>query len=49
VNISGNYAVSKRMTLFARIDNVFNVNYEEAASYGTPGLSASGGIKIALL
>jgi vitamin B12 transporter len=49
VNVSGNYVLSKRMTLFARVDNVFNVNYEEAGSYGTPGLSAFGGLKIALL
>jgi vitamin B12 transporter len=49
VNVSGNYTLSKTITLFARIDNVFNVNYEEAGGYGTPGLSAFGGVKISLL
>jgi vitamin B12 transporter len=48
VNVSGNYTLSKTLTLFARIDNVFNVNYEESGGYGTPGLSAFGGVKISL-
>ena len=49
VNVSANYAVSKRLTLFARMDNVFNTNYEEAGSYGTPGFSVFGGVRISSL
>jgi vitamin B12 transporter len=49
VNVSGTYALSKGVSLFARIDNLFNTKYEEAGGYGTPGLSAYGGIKVTLL
>ncbi|MGE5173130.1 MAG: TonB-dependent receptor plug domain-containing protein [Betaproteobacteria bacterium] len=49
VGISGNYALSKWLALFARVDNVFNTKYEEAGSYGTPGFSVFGGIKISSL
>ena len=49
VNVSGTYALSKRLALFARIDNVLNANYEEAGSYGTPGFSVFGGIKVSSL
>jgi vitamin B12 transporter len=49
VNVSSTYALSKGLSLFARIDNLFNTKYEEAGSYGTPGLSAYGGIKVTLL
>ncbi len=49
VNVSSTYALSKRLSLFARIDNLFNTKYEEAGGYGTAGLSAYGGIKVILL
>lgn len=49
VNVSGNYAVTKGMALFARIDNLSNTNYEEAGGFGTPGRSFFGGIKLSLL
>ncbi len=49
VNMSGTFALSKGLSLFGRIDNLFNTKYEEAGGYGTPGLSAIGGIKVTLL
>ncbi|MHB8843405.1 MAG: TonB-dependent receptor domain-containing protein [Nitrospirota bacterium] len=49
VGLSGNYSLSKWLAVFARIDNVFNTNYEEAGSYGTPGFSTLAGIKITSL
>jgi len=49
VNLSGTYRVTKWLNAFARIDNLFDTDYEEAGSYGTPGLSIFGGIKISSL
>jgi vitamin B12 transporter len=49
VNVSGTYSISKLVTLFARIDNLFNTRYEEAGSFGTPGFSVFGGIRISSL
>jgi vitamin B12 transporter len=48
VNLSGNYNVTKSIILFGRIDNLFDENYEEAGSYGTPGLSFFGGVRVSL-
>jgi vitamin B12 transporter len=49
VNLAGNYRVTKWLTLFARIDNLFDAHYEEVGSFGTPGFSIFGGIKITSL
>jgi len=49
VNLISSYKMTKGLTIFARIDNLFDVHYEEAGSYGTPGFSIFGGIKISSL
>jgi vitamin B12 transporter len=49
VNLSGSYKANKWMTLFARIDNLFDARYEEIGSYGTPGFSVFGGVRISTL
>ena len=49
VKLSGNYRASKWLTLFARIDNLFNAHYEEVGSFSTPGFSVFGGIKVIYL
>ncbi len=46
VNLKGRYFISDSITLFARIDNLFNESYEEAGNYGVPGVSAFGGVKV---
>ena len=46
VNLSGSFKVHKYVEVFARIENLFNENYEEVFGYGTPGISAYGGIKL---
>lgn len=49
VNLSGDYKISKWLTVFARVDNLFNKQYEEAGSYKTPGFSIYGGVKVVTL
>ena len=46
VNLRGSYAVLKNLSLFARVDNLFDKKYEEVSGYGTPGLSVFGGVKV---
>ncbi len=41
-----NYEVTDHMTLYARLDNLLNKQYEEVYSYGMPGLSAYAGVKL---
>lgn len=46
VNLRGSYALHKNLSLYVRIDNLFDKSYEEVAGYGTPGLSVFGGVKV---
>jgi vitamin B12 transporter len=46
VNLAASYQVSDRLRLFARVENLFDEQYEEVAGYGTPGIAAYLGVKI---
>lgn len=48
VNLIGEYQVSDTVRLHARVENVFDEDYEHAKGYGTPGLSAYGGVTVDL-
>ena len=45
VNLSGTYKISKVISVFARIENLFDADYEEVFSYGTKGISFYGGMR----
>lgn len=51
-NLFAEYAIAKDIKAFARIDNLFDTNYDIARSrnviYGTPGISAFAGIRYTL-
>ena len=38
VNLSGNYRITKWLTAFARVDNLFNAHYEEVGGFNIPGV-----------
>jgi|Deesub1362A_J573_1020465.scaffolds.fasta_scaffold00964_21 vitamin B12 transporter len=46
VNLSGGYRIMDNIELFARIDNLLDEDYETAAGYNTPGISAFAGVKV---
>jgi vitamin B12 transporter len=48
VNLSGNYRATKDITLFGRIENLFNAHYEEVGGFGTKGASFYGGVRVSL-
>lgn len=48
LNIAGYYNLFKFLKLFARVENLFDTDYEEVYGYGTPGLSAFAGLKLNL-
>ncbi len=48
VNLSGTVRATKNLSIFARAENIFDEDYEEAADYETPGLSFYGGMKLVL-
>ncbi len=45
INLSANYDLFDYMRIFGRIENLFDVDYEEVLGFGTPGISAFGGVK----
>ena len=46
VNLAGSYNLTKSIRLFGRIENLFNKEYEEIKGYGSPGISAYGGVRL---
>ncbi len=46
VNLAASYQYRPNLKLFARVDNLFDEDYEEVAGYGTAGLSAYAGVKL---
>ncbi|QPQ54839.1 TonB-dependent receptor [Allosphingosinicella flava] len=45
VNLAADYRVSDRWSLFGRIENVFDADYEDVFSYRTPGRAAYLGVR----
>lgn len=48
VNLNASYQASKLLELYARVDNLFDEEYEEVISYQTPGLGAHLGFRVTL-
>ena len=46
VDFTGNYHLTSNARLFARLDNAFDEDYEEAGGFSTPGIAAYGGIRV---
>lgn len=46
VNIFGTYPVMDRLSLFARVENLFDEKYEPVLGYGAPGRAAYGGVRV---
>lgn len=46
VNLSSNYEVNEHLTLFARLDNLLNKQYQMLYGYGTLGFNGLGGFNV---
>jgi vitamin B12 transporter len=46
VNLAVSYDITKNFQLFGRVENLLDKEYEEAKSFGIPGLSFFGGMKL---
>lgn len=46
VNLRGSYEVNRHVRLYARVDDLFDTDYEEAGGYNAPGIAAFGGIEV---
>jgi vitamin B12 transporter len=47
VNVAADYAVSDQLKIFGRVDNLFNVHYQNPTGFLQPGLGVYGGIRLA--
>ncbi|WP_404338339.1 TonB-dependent receptor plug domain-containing protein [Sphingomonas sp. MMS12-HWE2-04] len=46
VNLNAQYALTKGISVFGRVENLFDVDYEEVFSFATPGRAAYGGVRV---
>ena len=46
VNLAGSYRLSDNVTLFGRVENLLDEDYEEVFDFNTPGIGAFAGIRI---
>jgi vitamin B12 transporter len=47
VNVKGDYAVNDQVKVFGRIDNLFNLHYQNPTGFLEPGLGVFGGVRFA--
>lgn len=47
LNIAMSYKIFEELELFARVQNALDQNYQEVFSFGSPGVAAYGGIRLA--
>lgn len=45
-NLAGSYRINQNVRLFARVDNLFNTEYQEVYGYGTSRLAGFGGVTL---
>lgn len=46
VNLAAEYRLSSHITLFGRVENLLNEDYEDVFSYANPGLGGFGGVRV---
>ena len=47
VNVAADYVINDQVKVFGRVDNLFNVHYQNPPGFMQPGLGVFGGIRIA--
>ena len=47
VNLAANYWINEQVKLFARVDNLFDLEYQNPTGFERPGLGVYGGIRFA--
>jgi len=48
VDVASSYDISENVQIFARIENLFDKQYEEVFGFGTPGIAGYGGLRLRL-
>lgn len=45
IDLRAGYKVTDKIEVYGRIENLFDVHYQEVFGFGTPGISAYGGVR----
>jgi vitamin B12 transporter len=48
VDVNTNYKITERLNAFAKVENLFDENYQQVYGYGTPGISGLIGVSLTL-
>jgi vitamin B12 transporter len=48
VNLAADYKLDDKLTVFGRVDNLFDKRYENPVGFLVPGLGAFGGIRVSM-
>jgi vitamin B12 transporter len=46
VNLAANYAVDQNVTVFGRVDNLFDQHYQNPSGFERPGIGVFGGVRV---
>jgi vitamin B12 transporter len=46
VNLAGNYAVDEHVSVFGRVDNLFDNHYQDPSGFLRPGIGVFGGVRV---
>jgi vitamin B12 transporter len=46
INLNAEYKLSPNISVFGRVENLLNEDYEEVFSFATPGRAAYGGVRV---
>jgi vitamin B12 transporter len=47
VNVAADYVINDQIKIFGRVDNLFNVHYQNPTGFLQPSLGVYGGIRVA--
>jgi vitamin B12 transporter len=47
VNLAGDYLVNDQIKVFGRVDNLFNLHYQNPTGFLQPGFGIFGGVRMA--
>jgi len=48
VDLNGSYGLSQKLELYGTVENIFDEEYQQVYGYGTPGTSASIGLRLSM-
>ena len=48
VDVNTNYKITERLSVFAKVENLFDENYQQVYGYGTPSISGLVGVSLTL-